>query len=78
MTPTHIAVEGPVGVGKTVLARRLAQHRRAPLTSAEKQRCYVALARWLGDRHHNGRRIAAMLLRELTRAPWRKAAAIRP
>lgn len=27
----HIVVEGPIGVGKTTLARRLAEHLRAPL-----------------------------------------------
>lgn len=26
MKPTHVAVEGPIGVGKTTLANRLAQH----------------------------------------------------
>ena len=26
MIPTHVAIEGPIGVGKTTLAKRLAQH----------------------------------------------------
>lgn len=50
MKPTHVAVEGPVGVGKTALATRLARHwgARAVLEDAANPFASAALE---GDAH---------------------------
>ena len=45
----HIAIEGPIGAGKTTLARRLAQHFNAH-TLLEKPEANPFLERFYGDR----------------------------
>ena len=45
----HIAIEGPIGAGKTTLARRLARHFNAH-TLLEKPEANPFLERFYGDR----------------------------